>query len=466
MELKTWAEKFNPKKEILNWRCLACDEVFEGIYPPEICTVCGASFEMFEVFQEEKTAFHLDRKVKVTIIGAGAAGLAAAEAIKMRNKDAEVTIISNEAYSPYYRPAVSALITENIYNKMPKSLFLKDQDWYSKNNINLMLDTKIKVLDTQRQEIHLSTDKKIVYDKLIIATGAKPFVPPIKGVEKQFENVVTCNTIDDVKTIRKLIDNHKIKNVVVCGGGVLGLENAWSMHRLGMNVTIVEIADYLLPMQLDKKSSDAFKKLLEMKKVKFITNAGASEIKGDGKMADAIKLSNDEELDVDLVILSCGVRRNTEFLNNNIINVNRGILVNEKMETNVPNVYACGDVSELENNPVKMLWSPAIAQGKVAGANCCGENISYEISDYPMTIMIFNNTLVSVGNINELQEKLAELEFVDKNICEDNFSRFAFSKDSGVVWGVSVNNNEMQIIALGSTKSDITTYANIKKQAN
>ena len=266
LELKTWAEKFNPKKEILNWRCLACDEVFEGIYPPEICTVCGASFEMFEVFQEEKTAFHLDRKVKVTIIGAGAAGLAAAEAIKMRNKDAEVTIISNEAYSPYYRPAVSALITENIYNKMPKSLFLKDQDWYSKNNINLMLDTKIKVLDTQRQEIHLSTDKKIVYDKLIIATGAKPFVPPIKGVEKQFENVVTCNTIDDVKTIRKLIDNHKIKNVVVCGGGVLGLENAWSMHRLGMNVTIVEIADYLLPMQLDKKSSDAFKKLLEMKK--------------------------------------------------------------------------------------------------------------------------------------------------------------------------------------------------------
>ena len=183
-------------------------------------------------------------------------------------------------------------------------------------------------------------------------------------------------------------------------------------------------------------------------------------------MADVIKLSNDEELDVDLVILSCGVRRNTEFLNNNIINVNRGILVNEKMETNVPNVYACGDVSELEKNPVKMLWSPAIAQGKVAGANCCGENISYEISDYPMTIMIFNNTLVSVGNINELQEKLAELEFVDKNICEDNFSRFAFSKDSGVVWGVSVNNNEMQIIALGSTKSDITTYANIKKQAN
>ena len=467
-KLKMWAEQFNPDKQVLKWRCLACDEVFEGVYPPEICTVCGASYEMFEIFEEEKVKFHLNRQQKITIIGAGAAGIAAAEAARMRNKDAEITIISNEAYNPYYRPAISALILENIYERLPKAIFLKEQDWYQKNNIEVDLNQRIHDINFEQKQFNLEDNntkeiRTIEYDKLIIATGASPFIPPIKGVKNNYKNVVMCDNIEDVKHIQKLIKEHKVKRATVLGGGVLGLENAWSLTGLGLKVDVVEQAHQLMHMQLDDESGVRFQKILENHNIKFHTQLSAQEIIGNKTMGQEVILSNGEKIPFDLLVLSCGVRRNTHFLDETKININHGIVVNNKMETSVPDVYACGDVCELQPHPDKMLWGPAVSHGRTAGANAVGDNVVYKPKDYPMTLMICDNKLVAIGDLDEFKQA-QQCEIISKDICEDNFSKFAFKK-ADIIWGVTINNNEMQIIALLSTKNSSSTYANIKRQA-
>ena len=232
-----------------------------------------------------------------------------------------------------------------------------------------------------------------------------------------------------------------------------------------MNVKVVEIANYLLPMQLDEETSKRFTELLKQQDIEFVTGCGASEIRGENQQANEILLSNNETAPCDLIILSCGVKANLGFINRDQIRVNRGILIDDQMQTSVPNVYACGDCSELEGQPAKMLWAPAISQGQVAGSVAVGENTKYKFCDYPMTIMICENKLVAIGDIKKYQEQEKELEIVQKNICEDNFTKIAFNRKSGVVWGISVNNNQMQLLALASAKDDNITYAAVKKQA-
>ncbi|WP_347460550.1 FAD-dependent oxidoreductase [Clostridium sp. DMHC 10] len=236
---------------IKKWKCIICGVVFEGTKPPEFCPVCGASKDQFIEITENKNLFKSENAEKVVIVGNGAAGYYAAEAIRKRNKKCTVEIISSENRPTYFRPELSDYLTENIEDS---KFYVSQPSWYEDNRIILRLNSKVIKINPANKELLLSDGSKENYDKLILSTGSHNFKPDLPGIDKN--GVYTLKDINDANNIKNHIKTSK--NAVVIGGGLLGLEAASEMKKSGLNVTVVEFFDRLLPKQLDKSGANLF----------------------------------------------------------------------------------------------------------------------------------------------------------------------------------------------------------------
>lgn len=403
---------------VKKWRCTVCDELFDYDKKPATCPVCGVGQELFELVEVEVSENSIAREIDVIIIGGGVAAVNAADSISAKNKLAKITIISRESYLPYYRTR----LTEILDNDIPmERMEIKKQAWYDERNIKVMLNEEVTSILNGEKAVVLSNGEKLKYDSLVIATGAKCFIPPFEN--KELEGVRVIRELKETLEIKEIAK--KCKNVVIIGGGVLGLEAAWGIKNLGANVTVLEVMPRVLPRQLDEKGSSLLEKMIKTSGVNIMTGVEIKGFAGNGKV-EKVVLKDGQELDAELVIVSAGIRPNIEFAISSGIKIERGIVVNERMETSLKDIYACGDVAEY-NGKIIGLWQVAMEQGKVVGANICGEERVYTEQIQPLSFEGMNTQLLSIGDIKCEADCTEIVE--DYNAVRDIYKKFFFQND-------------------------------------
>ncbi|MDD2620852.1 MAG: FAD-dependent oxidoreductase, partial [Syntrophomonadaceae bacterium] len=351
------------------WRCLVCGHIHTGEEPPDICPACGVGPENFvRVALEDE--FSNDSNESFVIIGGGIAGLSAAQAIRKRNATGEIVVLTEEPFIPYYRPALSDFLSEDLPDKR---LFVFDKAWYSENKIDIKTKFKVISMDTAAKTIIGANGESLKYDKLIIASGARSNVPPFKGVDNK--GVFTLRSLEDAQAIKEAMK--KAKKAVVIGGGVLGLEAVWEMLSSGLEVAVVEFNERLMPRQLDVSSSAILAEIITAKGVKLFLGKATEEILGEDGVVKAVRLNDGQVLDADLVLLSTGVKPNVEIAKEAGLEVKQGIVVDEKMRSNISGIYAAGDVAQFGDRMIG-LWSTAMEMGKIAGAAAAGDWLEYK----------------------------------------------------------------------------------------
>ncbi|SHO51893.1 FAD-dependent oxidoreductase [Anaerocolumna xylanovorans] len=383
-------------------KCIVCGEIFDSEL--DVCPVCGVGRDYFIPYEEEDIGFRKDTKEKFVILGNGAAGISAAEAIRERNETCSITMISREAEYSYNRPMLTKSLSSLV---SAEEILIHPMDWYEENSITNILNAEIIKLDTQNKSILLGDGRSIPYDKCIYALGAECFNPPVKGSDKP--EVIAIRNMADVKKAKAL--GSAAKRAVVIGGGVLGLEAAWELSKL-CEVTVLEVADKLMVRQLDDKAGEILGELIKKAGIQFRVNASITEIMGEDKVT-GVALKDGETYPADLVIISCGIRANVNLARDCGIIVNKAIVVNEKMETSKEDIYACGDCAEYQcvNYAV---WSQAIMMGKIAGVNAAGENETYELNPPALSFEGMNTALFAGGDNGKNPElEYQELEYSD-----------------------------------------------------
>lgn len=429
------------KKKLV--KCLVCGEIFEeGI---EICPVCGVGKENFVPVEVDEVSYKNNTSEFYLILGNGAAGVSAAEAIRERNETCSIVMVSNESVLSYNRPMLTKSMLASFN---PSQLAIHDEKWYQDRNIINVLDKTVKSIDTQAKEVAFSDGLKLKYDKCIYALGSECFVPPIPGHDK--EQVVAIRRLSDVVKIGKMLPN--VKHAVVIGGGVLGLEAAWELSKAKCRVTIVEVANQLMGRQLDTGAGDMLKDNILDKGMDIRIGANVEEIEGEGAVT-GVRLAGGEVIPAELVIVSAGVRANTKIAQEAGIQTDRAIVVDEKMHTNLTDIYACGDCAQYEGINYA-IWPQALEMGKVAGANAAGDSVAYETVNAALTFHGMDTALFAIGDNGKNPDiKYKTVEFKDP--MKMIYEKYYFS-----------NNRLCGAILLGDTSKMVKVTAQIEEHTN
>ena len=330
------------------------------------------------------------------IIGSGPAGIFAAEAIRMRDKESSITMVTEDrglAHSP-------VMLTYWMAGGLPReTLFFRDPSWAEKMSADVKLGCRVMLLNTASKKATLSDDQEISYDRLLIATGSVPLSLPIPGIKSK--GVTALRTLFDAEKIFEEGDN--VKEVVIIGGGFIGLKLACHLKERGLGVTVFEKEPKLAARMFDLKASRLIEEKLREKGIWVETDVEVAEVLNEKEWVSKVRMKDGRIFFCQRVIEAVGVRPNTQFLVGSGIDLNGGVLVNERMETNVPGVYAAGDVtmtidsitSERVNNAT---WPAATRQGTVAGWNMAGGNRTY-IHNFTMNaINLFGLQVMAAGH--------------------------------------------------------------------
>ena len=329
------------------------------------------------------------------IIGGGIAGVSAAEAVHALQPDSDITLISEEQTLPYFRMSLTRYLAGEVERE---KLILHDQQWYLQNHITILLNTHVEAIETESKQISLADGQKLPFDKLILASGAHPNMPPFPG--RELKGVQTLRTLEDADLIMDVA--RKQARVVCIGGGLLGLEVAGAVARQGAQVTVLEGLDWLLPRQLDAQASAILKEKIENLGIKVIVPAMTKAMHGDGRV-ESVELGGGQVIPADLVLISTGVSANLELAKSAGLAVNRGVLVNEHMVTSNPDILAAGDLTEFQGRSYG-LWIPAKNQGTIAGQNAAGKEASF-LGDPPSTrLKVLGVDVFSIGQFSPSQD--------------------------------------------------------------
>ncbi len=383
-------DKENPKKAAGKTslvKCLVCGEIFDSSL--EICPVCGVGKENFVPVESETTAYRKDTSNLYAILGNGAAGFNAAKAIRERDKTGGVYIISNEEYPSYNRPMLTKSLVAGLD---AEQIAIQDASWYEENNVVQILGRQVTSIDTEEKEILTEDGAKFKYTKLIYALGSECFIPPITGADKP--EVVAIRKLSDTQKVTELLE--KTKEAVVIGGGVLGLEAAWELKKAHCKVTVLELAPRLMGRQLDAGAGEMLKSIGEGQGIAIHTGVQISAIEGEEHVT-GVRLGDGTVIPAQLVIVSCGVRSNIQIAKEAGAAVDRAVIVDSHMASSVPDIYACGDCAQYEGINYA-IWPQAVEQGKTAGANAAGEELSYTTVPAALTFHGMNTALFSIGD--------------------------------------------------------------------
>jgi NAD(P)H-nitrite reductase large subunit/rubredoxin len=431
----------------IQWKCVVCGEVFEGAVPPDVCPVCGAGQEAFVRFEREEITHHSDEPLKIVIIGSGAAAVSAAEAVRARSGAASVTLLTRETEPPYYRP----LLTKTLDTKVGGSdFFLKPSRFYEDSNISARYGTEVVSVSSSAKTVTLKSGGTVSYDKLLIAAGASCFIPPVQGAD--LPEVLALREHPDFERLLKLAAGGP-KRVVVIGGGLLGLETAWSLLNMGHKITVLEACPCVLPRQLDDTGAGLLKKIIESHSgITAMHGVCVEEICGREKVM-AVKTKDGLTIDCDIVIVSAGVRSNIGLAKTAGLKIGRAIEVDEFMRTSDPDIYAAGDCASL-NGRFDGVWETALKQGKTAGANMTGDSVKYEPSLFGATLSAFGTRLFSIGDIRG--ESAKDLKIVCAlDEVRKTYRKFVFA-DGRAAGGILLGDVSATQKLLGAVTSGMT----------
>lgn len=348
------------------------------------------------------------------IVGNGAAGTHAAEAIRKGDGDGRITLVTDEDLPFYYRIRLNELISGDVTEA---DLLAKTKEWYRDQHIDLRTSTRIEAGDAKKKTLITSDGLELSYDELLLATGSHSFVPPIKGSDKK--GVFSLRSVQDARDISSWAK--KVETVVLIGGGLLGLETGNGLRKSGKQVTVVEFFPRLLPRQLDVDGAGRLQQIMEEMGFSFRLGAKTQEILGADAVAEVL-LEGGEKLSAEMVVISAGVRPNMKLAEPLGLNHDKGIQVNDRLETNQPHIYAAGDAAEFQGMPYG-IWPAAVEQGKIAGTNMAGGDLVYGGATMANTLKVVGVDLASAGNIdveNELDSRILNNEKVYKRIVLQN----------------------------------------------
>jgi NAD(P)H-nitrite reductase large subunit len=333
------------------------------------------------------------------IVGNSVAAVGAIRAIRALDQQGNITVISREKYNAYGRPLISYLLGGLIKEKRMAYL---PEDFYVQNRINLLLNSEVVSVDSAAKKIKLAAGDSISFDKLLLATGGDPFVPPIEGMADK-DRVFTFTTQDDAAKLKAIAPD--INHAVVIGGGLIGLKAAEGLNLLNKNVTVVELADRVLSSAFDLPAGKIVAKKMKANGIDVINGDTVVRIEGDGTEITGVTLKSGDFIPCDTVVVAIGVRPAAGFLKESGIEVNRGIVVDNCMQTSAKDVYAAGDVAEAadffsgQKNPMP-IWPDAYIQGDIAGSAMAGGSKEYE-GGLPMnSIEFFKVSTISMGVTN------------------------------------------------------------------
>lgn len=386
----TLLEKENPKKKTGSRKlvkCLVCGEVFDSSL--DVCPVCGVGKENFIPWEEEESGYRRDTNQVYLILGNGAAGISAAKAIRERDKTGSIVMVSNEPYPAYNRPMLTKSLVADL---TPEQVAIEEESWYEENKIYQILGRTVVSMDAAQKEVKLDDGTVLQYGRLVYALGSECFIPPVTGHDKP--EVIAIRRLSDTEKIASLLPD--IKQVAVIGGGVLGLEAAWELKKAKCDVTVLEAAPQLMGRQLDESGSSMIKDICESHGIRVYTGVNIQEIEG-GEHVTGVRLSDGTVFPAQMVIVSAGVRANAALAADAGISVERAVIVDAQMKTNIEDIYACGDCAQYEGINYA-IWPQAVEEGKVAGANAAGEELTYTTVPAALTFHGMNTALYAIGD--------------------------------------------------------------------
>ncbi|MCM8796210.1 MAG: FAD-dependent oxidoreductase, partial [Candidatus Omnitrophica bacterium] len=321
--------------------------------------------------------------------------------------------------------------------------------------VELILNKKAEKLDIKKKQVILSDKKIIPFDKLLIATGGIPFIPEIEN--KDLYGVFTFTKWKDAEELSRYIEKNRIKEAVVLGGGLIGLKATEALMELKIRVTIIELAERILSATFDKKASDIIEKALEKEDCQVITNNTINRIKNEKLKIKSVVLKDKKEIDCDLLILAIGVNPNIELVKDTPIKVDKGILVNEFMQTNVEGIYASGDCCEIKdlllnkNRPIA-IWPNASRQGKISGYNMTGIKKEYEGSFAMNSVELCGIPTISVGITSLKEEGFEIIDYFDEKKL---IYKKVVLKDNKILGAIFINDIERAGIYTGLIKDRV-----------
>lgn len=346
------------------------------------------------------------KKEQLVVIGNGMAGVACVEEIlKLDLHRYEITIFGKEKHPNYNRVLLSSVLTGE---KKLEDIVLNDFNWYEENRIKLITGQRITGLQRGLHVAICEDGTEVPYDKLILATGSVPFIPNIPGTEK--EGVMSFRDISDCERIRQA--SQKFKKAVVIGGGLLGLEAAYGMLKLGMETAVVHLMGSLMERQLDRASSDFLKEDLEGMGIKIHLGRETSAILG-GSKVEALKFKDGSIIDTDVVVMSAGIKANTELAESCGIYCEKGILVSDTMQTYDPSIYAAGECVQHRGKTFGLV-APIFEQAKVLANHLAGDGrLAFKDQAVSTRLKIPGIELYSAGNTSG-HSGVDSIEYIDK----------------------------------------------------
>jgi NAD(P)H-nitrite reductase large subunit len=349
------------------------------------------------------------------IVGNGVAGTTAAENIRKLDKEGKITVVTEEGIPFYWRIQLNEYIAGDLKEE---KLLAKKQAWYKDQGIELKLKTRIQSADAGEKVLMAQDSQKFSYDRLLVATGSHSFVPPIKGADKK--GVFTLRSYQDA---RNIIDwSEGVRDVVLIGGGLLGLEAGNALRKLGKRVMVVEFFPRLLPRQLDVPGAGRLQTMMENMGFSFRLGAKTQEMNGEVRVKGVV-LEGGETLPAEMVVISAGVRPNLELAEALGLDHEKGIKVDDRLMTSKPDIFAAGDVAEYKGVPYG-IWPAAMEQGRVAGVNMAGGEAVYKGSVMASTLKVVGIDLASAGEIdvdNKFESKtISEKEAYKKMVIDHN----------------------------------------------
>lgn len=347
-------------------------------------------------------------KPGIVIIGAGHAGVQAAEQIRKMDSKIRLYVLDPDKSAFYFRAALKFFLKQKITEE---KLNGRQKNFWKINNIT-RLELKVVRIERNERKIYCEGDVEIEYTKLLIATGGTPFIPNFAG--GNFQNIVPIRSLTDAQNITQIISGSSEIRCVILGGGVLGMELADALISRGKNTVLITNKEVLIPKMLDQRAAEIIRQLSEENGLDIRFNTTIKEIKGneEGKVS-ALVLSDNSTIPCDALFVCTGITRNTEIARQAGLETNKGIIVNQFLQTSDPVIYAAGDVVEfnaevnIESHLIE-LWGPAGKMGQIAALNMMGKPIPFEKFTIHAYTILWNHNIHAIGNFIYTREQKPE----------------------------------------------------------
>jgi NAD(P)H-nitrite reductase large subunit len=351
---------------------------------------------------------------RVVVLGNGIAGVTAADHIRRHHRTCEIHLVGRERHPLYNRMAISRL----VYGRSAmQGLYLLPEAWYDEHQITCWLNTLVLRIEPEARLVLLGTGDVLPYDRLILAMGSSGFVPPVEGYG--LPGTFLLREADDAMHVRAFSQQHNCRQAVIAGGGLLGIEAGYALHKLGLEVSILERGDWLLRRQLDERAADYLRGYLEGLGLNIVLRAETAAVEGSGRV-ERVVLKDGRMLPAELFLACVGIAPNVTLAEEAGLAVNRGVIVDEHMRTSEPEVFAVGDVAEFRGD-VPGLWPTAVAQAEVAAINVVGGDRVYEPL-IPATILkVVGIDLTSIGRF--MPQSPDEDVFVLEDLEEHHYGK-------------------------------------------